>query len=739
MGKFSKFRLMSVSRYFHKPDQSTSFIIQSQLEIRQVIQNTASFLPSNIQLPIYLDDTLLSAEIKTSIKAVLEHKIPFKDISLTSNTDFSLSIQSLDESCFQYLVQIKTCKISQELNMVKNMYQYPIEKTNIGVFFLLDPVNDVAWWSDSILHSLGYTEEEIKPSTKSFMSLLHPDEMEAYLKDMSTVHERQAQFTDSTPEAFREMRLRCKDGSYKTFLFTARIETNEDGSIKRVAGTTIEIESFAKDREELSKSKSSLAITMQAASTGTWDWNIETNQVDWSDNVSALFEIIDPTTRITYETFANLLDEDDRTRFEQLVKNTLAGHSNDFEFEHKLYTEKGNIKNFFCKGHLFRDANQKPIRLTGVVIDLTNHHNTQVKLKEREALYKSVINSMSEGILVFRNDGILIETNKEAQQIMGVINIEDVLYKTVDPDRWGMTNEDGIPLQKEETPSYKTIVTGLPQRNVTMGLRHDQTKEQFWVSVNTEPIFDVKGKQFGCVTSFRDITTLIHYLKSIQSKNTQLEDFAHITSHNLRSPVANIRLLLDYYDRVDTTDEKVEAIQKLRKVSDHLLDTIHVLADSLKTQHNVVDKAEIVEVNTIYQKVTLGLEYQLKLSECKITTIFDAPTIKCPSTYMESIMMNLISNAIKYKSEKRQPEIRVHTYNRADGVPILEVTDNGVGIQLERHRHKLFGLYKTFHQHPESRGVGLYMTKRQVEAIGGKIEVDSKPDQGSTFRVIFTL
>lgn len=739
MGKFSKFRLMSVSRYFHQPDKATSFIIQSPFEIRMIIQNTASFLPSDTQLPINLEDTALSEDVKNPIKTILENKIPFGDFILTSSPGFGISIQSLNERCTEYIVQIKTSNALQELNMLKNLYQYPIEKSHIGLFYQLDTINDVAWWSNSILNSLGYTEEEIKPSTKSFLSLLHPDELEAYLKDMSTVHQRQSAFSNDIPDDFREMRLRCKDGTYKTFLFTARIETFEDGSIKRVAGTTVEIDSFAKAREELNKSKSSLAITMQAASTGTWDWDISSGRVDWSENVSELFEILDPTSQITYETFVGLLDDEDRTRFIQLIEKALSGQSSNFEFEHKLYTEKGNIKNFFCKGHLFRDSNDKPIRLSGVVIDLTNHHNTQIKLKEREALYRSVINSMSEGILVFRNDGILIETNKEAQQIMGIIDVNEFLGKPVPPERWNMTNEYGVPLQKEETPSYITIVTGLPQRNVTLGLRHEQTKEVFWVSVNTEPIYDNQGNQFGCVTSFRDITTLIDYLKSIQSKNTQLEDFAHITSHNLRSPVANIRLLLDYYDSVDTTEEKQETVQKLRKVSNHLLDTIHVLAESLKTQHNIIDKDEKVDVSSIYQKVILGLEYQIKLSEYQINTFFEISHIKCPATYMESILMNLISNAIKYKSEKRQPTIQVRTYNRADGVPILEVTDNGVGIQLDRHRHKLFGLYKTFHQHPESRGVGLYMTKRQVETIGGKIEVESEPDQGSTFRVIFTL
>jgi PAS domain S-box-containing protein len=724
-----------MEHYFHKPTTSTSFLLQSRLGISKILQNSAYFFSENTVLPLSLLNAPFSEEIKEKILSVIRSSELCGDFLLNSNPEYELSIQCINPNEEEYLVQIKNTRILQELHTLKNFYKFPIEKSHVGLFYWLDPVNDISWWSDSILYSLGYKEGEIIPSMKSFVSLLHPDEVENFLNDMSSANESPQ---NDAPDGFREMRLRCKDGTYKTFLFTARYEVSSDGKMTKLAGTAVEIENFAKTKEALKKSQTSLAITMQAASTGTWDWDIVTNRVEWSENVAELFEINTPR-ELNYETYLNLLDHEDQKSFTQLVEQTLNGESNNFEFEHKLYTEKGNIKNFFCKGHLFRDVNNRPIRLSGVVIDLTNHHNTQIKLKEREALYKSVINSMSEGILVFRNDGVLIETNKEAQQIIGIVDIKEFLNKPVNPEDWSMTNEHGIALKKDETPSYKTLKTGLPQRNITLGLKHYQTKESIWVSVNTEPIFDVKGAQFGCVTSFRDITTLIEYLKTIQSKNTQLEDFAHITSHNLRSPVANIRLLLDYYESVETPNEKSETIQKLRKVSNHLLDTIHVLADSLKTQHISFDKEEKVDIHSIYQKVILDLEYQIKLSESQINTVFDVHQIKCPATYLESILINLISNAIKYKSEKRQPMIRIHTYNRADGVPVLEVTDNGVGIQLERHRHKLFGLYKTFHQHPESRGVGLYMTKRQVESIGGKIEVESEPDQGSTFRVIFTL
>jgi signal transduction histidine kinase len=99
---------------------------------------------------------------------------------------------------------------------------------------------------------------------------------------------------------------------------------------------------------------------------------------------------------------------------------------------------------------------------------------------------------------------------------------------------------------------------------------------------------------------------------------------------------------------------------------------------------------------------------------------------------MESIFYNLISNAIKYKHPGRKPVIGVKSQIQDDYVQI-EIADNGLGIDLEEHKENLFSLYKRFHSHVEGRGVGLYLVKTQVTALGGKIDVKSKEGEGTVF------
>ena len=104
--------------------------------------------------------------------------------------------------------------------------------------------------------------------------------------------------------------------------------------------------------------------------------------------------------------------------------------------------------------------------------------------------------------------------------------------------------------------------------------------------------------------------------------------------------------------------------------------------------------------------------------------------------YLDSILLNLISNAVKYRAQQRPATIRLHAHQAA-GFVVLTVQDNGLGIDLVKNRAKLFGMYKTFHDNEDARGVGLFLTKNQIEAMLGTIEVESEVGVGSTFKICF--
>ena len=106
--------------------------------------------------------------------------------------------------------------------------------------------------------------------------------------------------------------------------------------------------------------------------------------------------------------------------------------------------------------------------------------------------------------------------------------------------------------------------------------------------------------------------------------------------------------------------------------------------------------------------------------------------------YFESILQNLVSNAIKYRSPERSPIVQINLIQENDYV-LLEVTDNGLGIDLQKYGSRIFGMYKTFHRNKDAKGLGLFITKTQIEAINGKIEIASTVNMGTSFKVYFPI
>jgi len=119
-----------------------------------------------------------------------------------------------------------------------------------------------------------------------------------------------------------------------------------------------------------------------------------------------------------------------------------------------------------------------------------------------------------------------------------------------------------------------------------------------------------------------------------------------------------------------------------------------------------------------------------------INTIEDDVKINVIPAYLDSILMNLFTNAIMYKSPDRDPIITLSS-SRENGYTILSINDNGLGIDLKKYGDKLFGMYKTFHDNADAKGIGLFLTKNQIEAMGGKITVSSEVGQGTTFYIHF--
>ena len=230
---------------------------------------------------------------------------------------------------------------------------------------------------------------------------------------------------------------------------------------------------------------------------------------------------------------------------------------------------------------------------------------------------------------------------------------------------------------------------------------------------------------------------LEEFNQHLENKNRQLSSFAHIASHNLRAPVSNLMALKDFYKESIDLEDKGMLFSKVEIVISHLNETLSELIESVKIQGNKGIKHDPIIFDSIFHKTLEILDNQILDSKAVVTSNFsEFPNIKYPKLYMESIMLNLLSNSIRYSSPDRIAKIHFSTEINNNNDVMFIAKDNGLGIDLQKHGHKLFGLNNTFHRHPDSKGVGLFMTKTQIEAIGGSIAVESEVEKGTTFKIV---
>jgi len=257
-----------------------------------------------------------------------------------------------------------------------------------------------------------------------------------------------------------------------------------------------------------------------------------------------------------------------------------------------------------------------------------------------------------------------------------------------------------------------------------------------------EPIKNEHGKVTGVKGTVQDITDrkiveieLENSFKLVTDQNQRLLNFSYIVSHNLQSHTGNIHSLLKMFDAAKSKTEKDIIIKHLNTASSRLNETIEHLQEVVSIHNNVNLLIEPLEVNHFIDNAINILKEKIEEKKAIIKNNVPANTIiHYNPAYLESIVYNFISNAIKYSSPKRQLVISID-YSESKGNKILKITDNGLGIDLERNGAKLFGMYKVFNENKDARGIGLFITKNQIEAMGGKVEVVSKLNKGTSFSI----
>jgi signal transduction histidine kinase len=228
-------------------------------------------------------------------------------------------------------------------------------------------------------------------------------------------------------------------------------------------------------------------------------------------------------------------------------------------------------------------------------------------------------------------------------------------------------------------------------------------------------------------------------LKELVANNLELKQFSYITSHNLRAPLTNLVSICDIIQpAIGTDDITLQLIDAFKTSTYHLNETLNDLIEVLIIKENRNITKEQLTFEEIFKKTKESISISLLENKVTINEDFsEAPSVIFANEYLQSVFLNLLTNAVKYRHPDRALIITIKTSKENNGNTKLTFSDNGIGINMAHAKDKIFGLYKRFHNNANSKGIGLYLIHSQITTLGGKIDVESEVNIGTTFTIIF--
>ena len=407
-------------------------------------------------------------------------------------------------------------------------------------------------------------------------------------------------------------------------------------------------------------------------------------------------------------------------------KKSMTFHSKHLTKDGRIIPTEVNANYIFFNGQEINCA---------FVRDISERKKAEQNLIATKNHLKAILDSEPESIKLLSREMIILDMNPAGLELIGADNLEQVIGKSI----INIVKKEYRNTFKKQTEEVFEGKSGVIELEI-IGLKG----EHKWLETHSVPMKDNSGKIISLLAITRDITErkkseqkMNELMVDTIDKNNRLQNFAHIVSHNIRSHAANFSGLLEIIKDAKNEDEKKLYFEYLNSSSVKLSETIDNLNEIITIQSNNSLPVETINLKTEIDKTIKSQNFSILEHHVLIeNNISPNIVINSIPAYFDSIILNLITNAIKYRATNRAPIIKISSRVEKD-YTILIIEDNGIGIDLEKNGSKLFGMYKTFNGNSDAKGIGLFITKNQIEAMKGKIEVSSKLDVGTTFIIYF--
>ncbi len=674
--------------------------------------------------------------IKKEKEIIGSFNIYSSEINFFDEAEIALLVEATGDISFALDVfeKDKRHKLAEE-QIIKNENRFRalIEKSK-DLKMLSNINGEFIYGSPSVTKLFGYSTEEFLH--KSAFTFFHPDDLPDLMKERNKILEIPG---GSFPFQYRILH---KNGSWIWCEGTLTNMLHEPG-IHAFVSNFNDISERKQAEVKAEKLTDRLDLATTSAALGIWDWDIANNILLWDKRMYKLYNISEKEFSSIYEGWTSRIHEDDRTRVVAEMQDAIEGIK-DYNTEFRIVWKDSSLHHIKASGIIERNSKGEAVRIIGANWDITDIIERQEQIIKSELFNRGLINSITSLIAVLDKDGTITNVNSAWEQF-GLNN--------------GLTSLEGIGIGVnyfdvcEKAASTGDIISA----NILKGMKdvmsekenvfyleypcHSPT-DQRWFSIR---VMKFEGKEGLIIALHTDITDKKNeeeekekISNDLVERNKNLEQFSHIVSHNLRAPVTNILGFAELLKYQGTNPSLIlDSMKGMSNAAYKLDEVIKDLNDILQIRAVVSENKEEIHFQSLVNDISLSIDNIIKKENVIIRTDFTSiDKMHSVKTYLYSIFYNLIINSIKFHKPGISPFIEIKSIRTSNGVRII-FKDNGMGIDLEKYHENIFGLYKRFHLQVEGKGMGMFMTKTQVETLGGKISVISTVNIGTEFTLEF--
>jgi signal transduction histidine kinase len=485
--------------------------------------------------------------------------------------------------------------------------------------------------------------------------------------------------------------------------------------------------SFTDDHDS-TDSASQFTHVVNNTNAGIWEFNINTNEVKWYDGFYRVLGYEPGEIESSYNYFfEHLLYHGDKAAYTKSI--TERNQNNISSVQIRLLTTTGYQ---WFESSSRRNNDPANPKVYGFIVNINAYKITEHQAAQKDLWLNEAGKLAKIALWEIEVSSMNLTLSKEGYDIF---EISDTVKLTVD---------EAISFFE---PKYRSEVSNAIE-NILRSCRAFDLELPFrtaknrviWVRFKAIPIIDNLGRCINIRGILQDITESKKRELSTQSslslsydQNKRLQNFAYMVSHNLRSHTGNLDFMVNLYTQTDSAEEKLEVFEHIKAISSSLNTTVKHLEEIVQIQAEINDDKTVIKFETIFTQVMGALQSNITDADAQIEFDFSkSPEINYIPAYLESIFQNLLTNSLKYRQKNHAPLIKCYTF-QMNGHIYMIFEDNGIGIDLERYGDKVFGMYKTFHKNTDAKGIGLFITRSQVESLGGTIKIESTVNVGTKF------